>query len=78
MQTALGIRDVEGLIVADELDKAFDVETQIIALEKTGIRALEWRTLLGQSESGWEEFLDILVDRAPEDDRFKSLKGAEQ
>ena len=78
VQTALGIKDVEGLIVADELDKAPDVETQIVELAKTGIRALECHTLLGQSESGWKEFLDILVDRAPEDDRFKSLKGAEQ
>jgi len=78
VQTALGIKDVEGLIVADELDKAPDVETQIVELAKTGIRALEWHTLLGQSESGWEEFLDILVDRAPEDDRFQPLKGAEQ
>lgn len=75
-QTALGIRNIEGLIVADELDKAPDVQTQIVELEKTGIQALEWRTLLGRSESDWSEFLDILVDRAPEDDRFKSLRGA--
>jgi len=76
-QTALGIKNIAGLLVADELDKASDVQRQIEELEKTGIRALEWRTLLGRSESNWSEFLDILVNRAPEDDRFKSLRGTE-
>lgn len=76
-QTALDIKEVEGLIVADKLDKAPDIEREIRELEKTGIRALEWQTLLGRSESSWEEFLDILVERAPEDERLKSLKDSE-
>jgi len=73
-QTALGIQNVEGLIVADRLDNSPVFVAQLRALENTGIRAFEWRSLLGNSENHWKEFLDILIERTPTDDRMKTLR----
>src|SRR2546423_11862215 len=35
--------------------------------------ALDWNTLLSKALSGWQEFLETLVIRAPEDERLKVL-----
>ncbi len=40
-------------------------------LAKADMKVLEWEGLLGRAEAQWEEFFDVLVERAPEDDRLK-------
>jgi hypothetical protein len=73
-QTGLGFTKVEGLIVADDIDKSADIGIEVKRLEQSGIVTLEWKTLLSQAESNWKEFLDILSKRAPEDTRLQELK----
>jgi len=73
-ETKLDIKKVSGLIVADELDKASDVSSEVRELQKTDISACSWKTLLGEAGKAWKDFLDILIERAPEDKRLESLK----
>jgi len=39
------------------------------------ITVTSWETLLKKAEKKWDEFLDILIERAPEDERLSSLKN---
>lgn len=73
-QTALGIKKVTGLIVADKIDKTSLVKKEIPELEKTDIYVYSWRSLLSQAEETWREFIDIFIARAPSDERLKSLR----
>jgi len=34
---------------------------------------MDWKTLFSIAISQWQEFLEVLVGRAPEDPRLKSL-----
>lgn len=76
VQTALGIKHVTGLIVADRLDSDQGVRAEVAELEKSDIYAFDWQTLLDQSERTWREFLAIIGTRAPSDQRLQNLQGA--
>lgn len=43
-------------------------------LENDDMGALEWRGLLNRAGAQWSEFLRVLVDRAPDDDRMAKLE----
>jgi len=72
--SALGITRVTGLIVADKLDEAGEVLQEIESLHQLDIWAYSWDALLEQSRARWREYLEIITERAPEDDRLQSLK----
>ena len=42
------------------------------------MRALEWEGLLLRAAAQWNEFSDILVSRAPADDRLTGLRGQKE
>lgn len=71
--TALGIKDVHGLLVADNLDRRGDMVKKIETLDDTGILAHSWDTLLETAAEEWSELIEILVDRNPEDPRLANL-----
>ena len=66
---------VSGLLVADKLDTRRGVDLILSRLAEHDMRALEWDGLLLRAAAQWNEFLDILVSRAPADDRLAGLRG---
>ena len=75
--TELGFQIVSGLLVADKLDSRRGMAQTLSRLEDDDMKALEWGGLLSRAEAQWNEFLDILVSRAPEDDRLSALRHTE-
>lgn len=74
--SALGISDIFGLVVADKLSRIPRVVKKIKALEKEYILVHSWNTLLEEAKKTWNDFMEILVDRAPEDERLQSLHAS--
>ncbi len=72
--TELDFRTVSGLLVADKLDKERGVDLTLSRLAEDDMKALEWEGLLLRAAAQWNEFLDILVSRAPADDRLAGLR----
>ena len=73
-ESALGIRRVTGLVVADNLGRSALVSKEIDELKKSNIYVYSWNTLIAQAERTWRDFLDIVGERAPADERLKSLR----
>lgn len=73
--TELDFRTVSGLLVADKLDTRRGVDLILSRLAEDDMKALEWEGLLLRAAAQWNEFLDILVSRAPADDRLIGLRG---
>lgn len=71
--TALGITEVHGLIVADNLDRRGEMPEKLRALDQQKILAHSWATLLDGAASEWKELIDILVSRSPGDVRLRGL-----
>lgn len=73
--TKLGINPdrVAGLIVADDFSKKAAVRKEIPELQKSNILTYEWKALLEESKKQWQEFLNILKERAPDDPRLSAL-----
>ena len=75
--TELGFGTVSGLLVADKLDRKRGMGETLKRLAEADMKALEWEGLLLRAAAQWEEFLDILVSRAPNDDRLSTLRSRE-
>ena len=71
--TALGIRHVEGLLVADRLGKKPRVGKLIQSMRDDEITAIDWDRLLSTATAQWRDYLHILLHRAPDDERLKAL-----
>lgn len=66
-------RTVTGYIVADKLARTGSMRDKITDLAQHGMHALDWATLMAEALAGWQEFLETLVTRSPEDERLKDL-----
>lgn len=75
--SALGFRDITGLLVADKLHRRPEDQKAFERMAADGMHCEEWRVLLDQAEAQWKEFLFALADRAPDDDRVKALTASE-
>lgn len=64
---------VTGYIVADALERRAEIVQKIEAMERDRMFAMDWDTLIAKAKAQWQEFLDILAERAPEDERIKAL-----
>ena len=73
--TELGFGTVSGLLVADKLDRKRGADEILKRLAEADMKALEWEGLLLRAAAQWKEFLDILVSRAPDDDRLSTLRS---
>ncbi|MGW0290619.1 ATP-binding protein [Streptomyces tuirus] len=72
-------RSVTGLLVADKIEKAQDVLSKIEDMRPRGRDATDWEGLLGRAKKQWEEYFDILFNRAPDDGRMQRLaEGSSQ
>jgi hypothetical protein len=68
---------VTGYIVADGLDRSGANLSKIRDMSSDRMLALDWQTLFARACAQWDEFLDILVGRSPDDDRLKALISGE-
>ena len=73
--TAYGFDTVSGLLVADKLNRKPDMVGALARLARDDMDAIEWSGLLEKARAQWKEFLDVLVERAPEDDRLADLRS---
>lgn len=73
--TAYGFDAVSGLLVADKLNRKPDMVGLLARLALDDMDAIEWSGLLERARAQWREFLDVLVERAPEDDRLADLQS---
>ena len=76
--TAFRFDNVSGLLVADRLNRKPDMEGALARLAQDDMEAIEWSGLLERARAQWKEFLDLLVERAPEDDRLIGLRSNEE
>lgn len=74
-ETALGITRVSGLVVADRLEKSGEVRRKTEQLAREGIHAFSWSSLIEEAKRRWKDFLDVLVERAPDDPRLRELQN---
>ena len=70
----LNYKSVSGLLVADKLDQKRGLSKILERLADADMKALEWEGLLSRALSQWNEFLKILVSRAPDDERLSTLR----
>lgn len=75
--TALPIRRVSGLLVADKLATSVEDQPLIERMARDGMECMEWRALLEQAKAQWADFMEAMKERAPEDQRVRSLRAAE-
>lgn len=71
--TGSRFKKVTGYIVADALGKKPFFTKKLLSLENNGMFALDWETLFERACAAWNEFLEILVNRTPEDERLRAL-----
>ena len=64
---------VSGLLVADKLNRKPGMEGVLTRLAGDDMEAIDWEGLLGKARAQWKDFLDVLVARAPKDDRLAGL-----
>jgi len=75
--TALGLRDITGLLVADKLHWRPEDQGALQRMARDGMHCEEWRVLLDKADAQWRDFLFVLAQRAPDDDRIKALTATE-
>ena len=71
--TGLRFRIVTGYVIADSLDRDGSIVDKLQSLETEGMYALDWASLFSEASAGWQDFLDVLIVRAPDDERIKTL-----
>lgn len=64
---------ITGYLVADNLRRRANVLSRLESLSRDDMFALDWHTLLEEAAAQWQEFLDILADRDPQDERLQAL-----
>ncbi|HET8797357.1 MAG TPA: ATP-binding protein [Thermoanaerobaculia bacterium] len=72
-ETALGIRRVSGLVVADSLEDSAEVRSKIEKLRNDDVQAFSWPSLLAEARRRLQDFLVLLMERAPDDPRLRDL-----
>jgi hypothetical protein len=75
--TGLGIHRITGLLIADELDRNAANIILIERMRQFNRLCEEWPGLLAQAEKAWVDFLEAVVERAPDGERLKSLVDPE-
>lgn len=66
-------RRVRGLLVADRLERRTGMVGRIAQLRGDDMDVVDWPGLLARAEAQWREFLGLLRERAPDDERLAGL-----
>ena len=67
------LRRVTGYVIADKLHTRNDVADKIQSLARDDMFAQDWSTLFANAIAQWQDFLEILVGRDPQDERLQVL-----
>jgi len=73
VNTALQFSRVSGYIVADGLDRRAGLRRKIMSMKNNDMVASDWKTVLSGAIEDYREYLNILVERAPNDERLRAL-----
>ena len=71
--TALGLDDISGYLVADNLNRRAGMGAAIRQMQDNQRYALTWDSLLSQAKHQWKEFLEHVKLRAPDDQRVQAI-----
>lgn len=71
----LEVRQVTGLLVADNLDKRADRLLEIDSLRRDDMYCQEWSSLLAEAKAKWQEFMAAVAEAAPDDPRVQGLRS---
>jgi len=71
--TALGLDDISGYLVADNLNRRAGMGAAIRQMQNNQRYALTWDSLLSQAKHQWKEFLEHVKLRAPDDRRVQAI-----
>lgn len=73
-QTGLQFKHVDSAyVIADTRRQSEDVTERIKQLEEEKIYVLTWNSLVNQAVKQWEEYLELIKSRNPEDKRIQAL-----
>ena len=73
-ETGNQIRKLEAAyVVADDERRSDDFLDRIQQLEDSNIYVLKWETLIEQAIKQWEDHLELIKQRNPDDKRIQSL-----
>jgi hypothetical protein len=64
-----------GYLIASAAVKDAAIASMVVSKAREDMYYMDWHTLLAEAEKQYEEFVEILRDHAPQDDRLKKLKG---
>ena len=67
------LKRATGYIVADELQARAELEDKVQSLANDDMFAQDWQTLFANAIAQWQEFLEILAGRDPQDERLQVL-----
>ena len=62
-----------GYVIADNVSRDGALVDKLNNLAQDGMLAMDWALLFSRAEASWREFLDILVERTPEDPRLRGV-----
>jgi hypothetical protein len=71
--TASQYKYAAGYLIADGLIEDTGISAKIQDLKENGMLVMDWHTLFSKAMATWNEFLKILVSRAPDDERIQAL-----
>ncbi len=71
--TGLQLKNISGLLVADKLNQKLGIKEALKRMADDSMKALEWAVLFELASKQWAEFMEALVDRAPNDERLSKL-----
>ena len=72
--TAGEYHGVLGYLVADKLDKKEPISTKVKRLAEDEMFCLDWYDLLEKAQRQWKHYFDVLVERAPDDERVAAIR----
>ena len=71
--TGIALRQLEGMLVADELSADTAVQQELKEMKSAGMFAMDWDMLLAQSRKRWDEVLSLVSERANQDPRIADV-----
>jgi len=64
-----------GYLIASAAVKDSAIASMVVSKAREDMYYMDWHTLLAEAEKQYEEFMQILREHAPQDDRLKKLQG---
>ncbi len=65
--------EVEGILIADKLDRQPIITQKLLSLKQDKMRAFDWSTLLNKAVDDWKLYLESVVEQSPHDPRIQTL-----